>query len=102
MPGRGGGETGGCLDQSNFPEAVVVAGAAGGGDVIGATVVLPERGGSTALLPGGTGSAAVTFKVRLSVAVPTQNLPKLKNFKNDWYGRGEDVAENGFDPVLSA
>jgi hypothetical protein len=50
----------------------------------------------------GSGSAAVTFKVRLSVAVPTQNLQKLQNLKNDRYDWGEDVAENSVDPVLAA
>jgi hypothetical protein len=90
------------LDQSNFPEAAVVAGAAGGADVVGATVVLPERGGSPALFPAGAGSAAMAFNVRPSVAVPIQNLPKLQNLKNDRYDWGEDVAENSFDPVLAA
>jgi hypothetical protein len=90
------------LDQSNFPEAVVVAGAAGGADVVGATVVLPERGGSPALFPVEAGSAAMAFNVRPSVAVPIQNLPKLQNLKNDRYDWGEDVAENSFDPVLAA
>ena len=90
------------MDQSNFPEALVVAGAAGGVDVIGATVVLPEGGGSAALLSPGAGSAAIAFSVRLSVVAPIQNLPKLQNLKNDRYGWGEDVAENGFDPVLAA
>jgi hypothetical protein len=50
----------------------------------------------------GSGSAATAFSVRLSVAVPIQNLPKLQNLKNDRYGRGEDVAKESFDPVLAA
>jgi hypothetical protein len=70
--------------------------------MVGATVVAPPRDPPLLLAAPGSGSAAVTFKVRLSVAVPTQNLQKLQNFKNDWYGRGEDVAKNGFDPVLVA
>jgi hypothetical protein len=90
------------LDQSNFPEAVVAAGAVGGADIVGATVVLPERGGSIALLPAGAGSAAKAWNARLNVPAPTQNLQKSQNFKNDRCGRGEDMVENSFDPVLRA
>lgn len=79
------------MDQSNFPDAAGVAGAAGAGAVAGAAVVLPERGGSAALLPAGGGSAAKACNARLRV-------PALKhNFKSDRCDRG--VVENGFDPA---
>ena len=93
---------GGCLDQSNLPDAVLAAATAGAGAVVGATVVLPERGGSAGLLPAGAGSAAKVWNARLSVPAPTQNLQNLQNFKNGRWGRGEDVVENSFDPVPGA
>ena len=81
MPGRGGGETGGCLDQSNFPEAAVVAGAPGGADVVGATVVLPERGGSPALFPAGAGSAAIAFKRQAQRCGANTKFAEIAEFK---------------------
>ncbi|WP_245727787.1 hypothetical protein [Nitrosovibrio tenuis] len=89
------------MDQSNLPGAAGVAGAADAGAVVGATVVLPERGGSDDLFPAGAGSAAKACNARPSVPALRQ---KLQNFRN---GRGDGpcdrcVAESVFDPALGA
>lgn len=76
MPGRGGAVTGGTLDQSTFAPGGGVA-APGGGAVVGATVVLPAGAGG--------GSAAKTWKARLSAPMPVQS------FDNDQRGGISDV-----------
>jgi hypothetical protein len=65
MPGRGGAVTGGTLDQSTFAPGGGVAAPAGGA-VVGATVVLPAGAGG--------GSAAKTWKARLSAPMPVQSF----------------------------
>ena len=77
---------GGCLDQSNFPGSAVPEPV---GNTLGATVVLPERGGSPALLPSGAGSAARTWNARLKVPAPRQSFSKdryltEKGFEASW------------------
>src|SRR5690348_12409470 len=99
MPGRGGAETGGFCDHPNFPGMPVVGPS---DDMVGATVVAPPRDPPLLLAAPGSGSAAMAFNVRPSVAVLTQSLPKLQNFKNDRNDLGEGGAINDFDPVLAA